>query len=99
MLKPEELADRARNNVTSTMSVKETTIRIVGDHLGIPGATLQLDTHIANDLGADSLDHLELIMTVEERFGIKIAEKALEEIQQISDIVKYVEKALEKDKG
>ena len=69
------------------VSTEETVLRIVGDHLGIPGPTLSLDSHIMHDLGADSLDRLELIMTIEELFGIKIAEKDIAGIERIGDIV------------
>lgn len=76
-------------------SVKEEVLRIIGDHLGIPGATLRLEAHLAYDLGADSLDRVELIMTIEERFRIKIPEEDIGGIDRITDIVAYVEKALQ----
>lgn len=67
-------------------------MRIIGDHLGIPSATLTLDMHIANDLGADSLDQVELIITIEERFDIKIPAEEMMKIQRISDILAYIQK-------
>jgi hypothetical protein len=40
-------------------SIEDMTKRIVGDHFGIPGATLKLETHITDELGADEMDHGE----------------------------------------
>lgn len=70
--------------------VEETVIRIVGDHLGIPSATLKGTTHILQDLGADSLDLVELVITVEERFNITIGEEAIQKIQRIDDLIHVV---------
>lgn len=73
-------------------SIEEMVLRIVGDHLGIPGPALSLDSHITQDLGADSLDRLELIMTVEELFAIKIPEENIVCIERIDDIVSAIKK-------
>ena len=74
--------------------IGETVARIVGDHLGLPGATLGPHTHIEEDLGADSLDRLELIMTIEERFGVKIPPEEGERIQRLGDITSCLERIL-----
>lgn len=71
-------------------SIEETVMKVVGDHLGIAGSTLSLEMYLTEDLGADSLDRLELIMTVEELFKIVIPEKALPNIQRINDIVTVI---------
>jgi acyl carrier protein len=75
-------------------SIEDIAKRIVGDHFGIPGAILTLETHIANDLGADEIDRLELIMTVEELFEIRIPEVKLPTIVQIRDIVNVLKEML-----
>ena len=72
-------------------SAKDLVLRVVGDHLGIPAPALSLQDHINIDLGADSLDRLELIMTIEELFEIKISDKETEKIKTIGDITKLVE--------
>lgn len=74
------------------LTLEDLVLKIVGDHLGIPAATLSLDTHIMNDLGADSLDRLELLMTVEELFEIKIAQEDVSGIERIGDIVEAIKK-------
>ncbi len=77
------------NNKTSH---EGTVIKIVSDHLGIPSVTLTLDTLIEEDLGADSLDKLELMMTIEELFCIKIDNHDIENIKKIADIINCVRK-------
>lgn len=72
--------------------IEENVMKIVGGHLGIPPFRLTLQTHLMNDLGADSLDVRELIITIEERFGIKIPNKSLSHIKRIGDIAEVVSK-------
>ena len=50
-----------------------------------------MDTDIVEDLGADSLDAVELVMAVEEEFGCELDDETAQNIRKISDIVKYVE--------
>jgi len=76
---------------SSLGSTEEAILRIVGDHLGIPGPTLSLDARIIEDLGADSLDLLELIMTIEELFEIRIPEEHIAGICRLGDIVAAIE--------
>ena len=67
--------------------IEDLVLEIVGDHMGIPTPTLSTSNHIISDLGADSLDRMELIMTVEELFGIKIPDDDIVKIERISDII------------
>ena len=75
-------------------AIEDVVRRIVGDHFGVQGATLGLNTHIRDDLGADSLDFLELIMTVEELFQVRIPEADTARIERIGDIVAILERVL-----
>jgi len=70
-------------------------MKIVGDHLGIPGSTLNPKMDLTDDLGADSLDKLELMMTLEELFKIKISDKDLSKIQRISNMIEAIKHAKE----
>jgi acyl carrier protein len=70
--------------------IERMVVKIVGDHLGIPGAALNLRTHITEELGADSLDRVELITTVEEYFEIEFPKETISEIQRIEDLVENV---------
>jgi acyl carrier protein len=56
---------------------------------GIPLGRVQLDSAFSADLGADSLDHVELIMELEEEFGLTIPDEEAERIQTIGDAIRY----------
>ena len=51
-----------------------------------------MDTRIAEDLGADSLDVVEMLMSVEDEFGIEIPDDAIEDLKTIGNVVEYIEK-------
>jgi len=73
--------------------IKEMVLEIVGDHMGMPAPTLSIDNSIVEELGADSLDKMELIMTMEELFGIKIPDNQVAGIVYVKDIVSAIEKS------
>lgn len=77
----------------ASASTSDLVLSIVGDHLGIPGPTLSLGDHIMGDLGADSLDRLELFMTVEELFGVKIPSSKIGSVNTIGDLVNVIEES------
>jgi acyl carrier protein len=64
---------------------------IVVEHLGVDGAKVVDDARIIDDLGADSLDTVELVMTFEEEFDIDISDDAAEKILTIKDAVDFIE--------
>lgn len=65
---------------------------IIVEQLNIDdGAFINLDTNLQEDLDADSLDAVEIIMNIEEEFDIKVDDYELENIKTIGDIVKYIE--------
>ncbi len=55
-------------------------------------ATLNMDTNIAEDLGADSLDVVEVLMSIEDEFEVEIPDEEIENIKTIGDLVTYLEK-------
>ena len=65
--------------------------KIVADHLGIDEAKVAEESSFIDDLGADSLDTVELVMAFEEEFGIEIPDDAAETIQTVGDAVKFIE--------
>lgn len=66
--------------------------KIIVEQLNIDdGAFINLDTNLQEDLDADSLDAVEIIMNIEEEFDIKVDDDELENIKTIGDIVKYIE--------
>ena len=71
--------------------------QIIIEKLGVSESLVTLDANFTNDLSADSLDRVELIMEIEDEFGISIPEDLAEKIATVGDAVKYVEeKAAEK---
>ena len=64
--------------------------KIVADHLGIDEAKVQDDSSFIDDLGADSLDTVELVMAFEEEFDIEIPDDAAEKIQTVKDATDYI---------
>lgn len=75
-------------------SVQERVIEIVAEQLGADKEKVNIDTNFVNDLGADSLDTVELVMELEEEFDINIPDDAAEKIQTIGEAVKHIEESV-----
>ncbi len=67
---------------------------IIADELGIEEETIQPESHLTDDLGADSLDAVELIMKIEQEFDIEIDDTTAQEIKIVQDIVDHLETLL-----
>tara|TARA_B100001996_G_scaffold358232_1_gene322656 strand:+ start:1756 stop:1992 length:237 start_codon:yes stop_codon:yes gene_type:complete len=65
--------------------------KIVADHLGIEEASIKEESSFIDDLGADSLDTVELVMAFEEEFGSEISDTEAEKILTVGDAVKFIE--------
>ncbi len=65
--------------------------QIVIDHLGIDEAKVTAESKFIDDLGADSLDTVELVMAFEEKFGIEIPDDAAETIQTVQNAIDYIQ--------
>ena len=72
-------------------SIEERVVKIVSSRLGVEEDQVKHDTSFINDLGADSLDIVELVMEFEEEFGMSIPDDKAEEIQTIGEAVKYIQ--------
>ncbi|GAB6165090.1 acyl carrier protein [Thermostilla marina] len=75
-------------------SVEERVIDIVADQLGVSKDEITRDSHFVNDLGADSLDLVELVMELEEEFDIDIDEEDSEKIQTVGQAIEQIEAVL-----
>ena len=75
----------------SNPSIAEKVIDIVCGQMGISKDKVAVETSFVNDLGADSLDVVELVMEFEENFDLNIPDEDAEKIQTIADAVKYIE--------
>ena len=73
------------------MSTFEKVRGIVADQLGVEAEEVKEDSTFVDDLGADSLDIVELIMRFEDEFGVEIPDEKAEKIKTVSDIVKYID--------
>ncbi|MDE2133644.1 MAG: acyl carrier protein [Alphaproteobacteria bacterium] len=67
--------------------------KIVVEHLNVDAGKVTDTASFIEDLGADSLDTVELVMAFEEEFGIEIPDDAAESIVTVGDAVKYIDKA------
>ena len=65
--------------------------KIVADHLGIDEAKVNEESSFIDDLGADSLDTVELVMAFEEEFGSEISDSEAEKILTVGDAIKFIE--------
>ena len=72
-------------------NTEEQVKKIVVDHLGIDESKVALDSKFIDDLGADSLDTVELVMAFEEKFGIEIPDDAAETILTVKDAINFID--------
>ena len=73
--------------------IAERVKKIVVEHLGVDAGKVKDEASFIDDLGADSLDNVELVMAFEEEFGIEIPDDAAETIQTVGDAVKFITKS------
>jgi len=66
--------------------------KIVVEHLGVEADKVTQDASFIDDLGADSLDIVELVMAFEEEFGVEIPDDAAEDIATVKDAITFIEK-------
>ena len=65
--------------------------KIVVEHLGVEGEKVTEEASFIDDLGADSLDIVELVMAFEEEFGVEIPDDAAEKITTVKDAIDYID--------
>jgi len=71
--------------------IAERVRKLVAEHLGVDEAKVVPEAKFVDDLGADSLDTVELVMAFEEEFGIEIPDDAAEKIETVGDAIRYIE--------
>lgn len=74
----------------SNTEVFEKVKKIIIEHLGVEESKVTESANFIDDLGADSLDQVELVMAFEEEFGIEIPDEAAEHITNVGSAVKYI---------
>lgn len=78
------------------MGAEEKIKDIIAEQLGVKKEEIKPESSFIDDLGADSLDTVELVMALEEEFGIEIPDEDAEKMATVGDAIKYIE---EKAKG
>lgn len=68
---------------------------LIADTLGCDAEEINIDTHLMDDLEADSLDAVEINMAIEESIGVIIPDEAMAELKTVRDILSYLENAAE----
>ena len=71
--------------------IQEKVVKIIVDKLGVKESEVTPEATFTGDLGADSLDTVELIVEFEKEFGIQIPDEAAEKIQTVGDVIKLLE--------
>ena len=74
-----------------TKDVSQKVKKMVADHLGVEEAKVAEESNFIDDLGADSLDTVELVMAFEEEFGSEISDSEAEKILTVGDAIKFIE--------
>ena len=74
------------------MSVEEKVKKIIMDQLSVSADEVKPEASFIEDLGADSLDLTELIMAMEEEFGVEISDEDAQQIQKVQDAISFIEK-------
>lgn len=71
-------------------AILEKVKEVIVEQLGVEDESIKLDTSFIDDLGADSLDIVELIMALEEEFDMQIPDSEAEKISTVNDVVEYI---------
>ncbi|MFH1768825.1 MAG: acyl carrier protein [Candidatus Omnitrophota bacterium] len=77
------------------MSVEEKVKDIISEQLGVKKEEIKTESSFIDDLGADSLDTVELVMALEEEFGIDIPDEDAEKMTAVTDAIKYIEEKVQ----
>lgn len=80
--------------MTTKTDVFERVKKVIVEQLSVDEDQVKAEASFTNDLGADSLDTVELVMAFEEEFGTEIPDEEAEKIQTVGDAVKFIEKSL-----
>ena len=71
--------------------IQEKVVKIIVDKLGVKESEVTPEATFTGDLGADSLDTVELVMDFEKEFGIQVADEDAEKFQTVGDVINYIE--------
>lgn len=80
------------------MTNEEEIKAIIADHLGVRIEEVTPEASLTFDLGADSLDTVELVMAMEEKFGISVSDEDASKIETVADAIKHIERIIGEQK-
>lgn len=84
--------------VLTEEEIKEKVVKIVSEQMGVDKSEITMDTSFVNDLNADSLDTVELVMEFEDEFELSIPDEEAEKIGTVGAAVSYIAKAMSEKK-
>lgn len=68
---------------------------ILADQLDIDPETIEMTSNLQTDLGADSLDAIDIVMSIEDQYGIEVPDSVIENMRSVEDIVSFIENNVE----
>ena len=80
-----------RSKIMAEKTIEQRVKDIIVEQLGVNADQVTPDAKFIEDLGADSLDTVELVMALEEEFGHEIPDEQAEKLQSVGDVIKYIE--------
>lgn len=88
---PRQAPQNKRNPMAAEKSIEQRIKDIIVEQLGVNADQVTPEAKFIEDLGADSLDTVELVMALEEEFGAEIPDEEAEKLQSVGDVNKYIE--------
>lgn len=79
------------------MTIQERVVKIIAEQLGIKPEKITPEATFVDDLGADSLDTVELVMAFEEEFRLEISDEDAERMKKVKNIIEYLQNKFSKD--
>jgi len=79
------------------MSVEEKVLDLIAEKLNVSKEQLKPEASFVDDLGADSLDLVELVMAMEEEFGMEISDEEAEKLRTVGDVLNYVKERVKEE--
>lgn len=80
--------------MVTAVEIEEKVIQIVGEQLSVDKSEIARETSFVNDLNADSLDTVELVMELEDEFDLTIPDEAAEKLKTVGEAIEYIQKHL-----
>ena len=68
---------------------------ILAEQLDIDEQTIEMNSNLQTDLGADSLDAIDIVMSIEDQYGIEVPDSVIENMKRVEDIVSFIENHIE----